>query len=177
MSLFRKAGDGMSTPLEDLLRLFDPATLQAVLTEAGRTMGATAESFVSSYPAQTHNSLPVQYTRTNKTGQEYRSKFKSIKQQHKVFALIRDGSIPYRRSGQLGRSITSDIESVSSAQVTVSIGTNLGYAPLVIGDPETEQAPYHFGNWTPLQQDMERNADAINEAGLNRVVQELGKRL
>lgn len=150
---------------DPLYDLFNPETLAKALQQAGLKMGAAAEAQVSEYPAQTHAPLPIQHTRTSVQGIPFQSKFKSQKQQGKVFVLIAEGDIPYRRSGRLGQSITSDVVSATPADVTVSIGTNVTYSPLVIGDPETEQSPYHKGNWTPLQVDMARGEDAIMQAG------------
>jgi hypothetical protein len=155
----------MTSVFEPLYKMFKPETLQKALTQAGRKMGAAAEAQVSEYPPQSHAPLPVQYSRTSVQGIPLQSKFKSQKQQGKVFVMIAAGEIPYRRTGRLGQSITSEVVEASPNDVTVSIGTNAEYAPLVIGDPTTQQIPYHRGNWTPLQVDMERGEDAIVQAG------------
>lgn len=158
---------------DPLYDLFKPETLQRALEQAGRKMGAAAEAQVSEYPPQTHAPLPVNYERVNTSGIIYFSKFKTQKQQGKVFTMIAGGEIPYRRSGRLGQSITSEVVEASPTSVTVSIGTNVIYAPRVIGDPQTQQSPYHQGNWTPLQVDMERGEDAIMNAGYDAMFKAL----
>jgi hypothetical protein len=150
---------------DPLYDLFKPETLEKALRQAGVKMGVAAEGQVSEYPPQSHAPLPVQYTRTGVQGNTFQSKFQSQKQQGKVFAMIAGGEIPYRRSGRLGQSITSDVENTTPTEVTVSVGTNVTYAPDVIGDPQTQQHPYHQGNWTPLQVDMERGEDTIVQVG------------
>jgi len=186
----------MTSPLESLLKMFRPETIQSALYAAGLKMGVVAESKVSPYPPQSHAPLPKQYTRTGVRGNVFQSKFKTREQQGKVFSMIASGAIPYHRTGQLGRSITSDVAGVSPVDVTVSIGTNVDYAPLVIGDPATQQSPYHrgatyqgmdfktrtagayqMGAWTPLQVDMERNEEAIQSAGLDALFAALEKEL
>lgn len=82
--------------------------------------------------------------------------FVSDRQRRYVMAAIRSGEItvPYRRSGQLGRSITGRVEELGG-QVVGIIGTNLRAAPWVIGERATEhggpQARYHQGTWWTLE--------------------------
>jgi hypothetical protein len=189
--------EGMTSPLESLLNMFRPETIQSALYAAGIKMGVVAEKQVSPYPPQSHAPLPKKYLRSSIVdGELFYSKFESQRHQGKVFSLIAAGVIPYRRTGQLGRSITSDVTGVSPVDVTVSIGTNTDYAPLVIGDPETQQSPYHrgvttqgmdfktrtagayqMGAWTPLQVDMERGQEVIQAAGIDALIAALTKEL
>jgi hypothetical protein len=155
----------MTSVFEPLYKMFKPETLQKALTQAGLKMGAAAEAQVSEYPPQSHDPMPKQYTRTDASGRIYKSKYRDMAHQHYIFALVAAGEIPYRRTGRLGQSITSEVMEASPTEVTVSVGTNVTYAPDVIGDPTTQQIPYHRGNWTPLQVDMERGEDAIMQAG------------
>jgi hypothetical protein len=69
-------------------RLFSGAERRNILYAVGQRIGVTMESVVSEYPTPRRAPLPLIYTRRSVTGQTYRSKFKSAKQQRKVFALI-----------------------------------------------------------------------------------------
>jgi hypothetical protein len=156
--------------LQKQINALSPANLQSALAAAGRAVGVAAEGSISPYPPPSGKPLPKYYTRVSKvTGQTYLSKFKSLKQQRFVLSLAARGLIPYRRTGLLGRSITSDIRDLSATGVSAVIGTNTTYAPYVID--RVKQSHYHKGNWTPLQDDIERNLPAITEAGNEAFVQ------
>lgn len=131
--------------------------IQDVLAAVGKTVGVAAESIVSDYPPVSGKPLEKFYSRTDAKGHTYKSKFKSLKQQRYVMALGARGGIPTRRTGSLGKSITSDITDLSDTGVTVVIGTNRPYAPYVIGTPEEGQSHYHQGTWTPLNDDIANN--------------------
>lgn len=86
-----------------------------------------------------------------------RQPFVSAKQRRYVMAAISRGeiTIPYRRTGLLGRSITTEVRSIG-ATVQGVIGTNTQYAPWVISDEETPnglgpQSRYHADHWWTLQ--------------------------
>jgi hypothetical protein len=64
----------------------------------------------------------------------------------------------YRRTGTLGRSITTDVRSVGSSVAGV-IGTDIVYAPYVIS--ETDQAWMHRGRWWTLQEHVRGLRDII----------------
>lgn len=134
---------------------------ERLLAYVGRRIGIAAESVVPEYPLVSGKPLPKIYQRRRKDGTTYLSKFKSQKQQGKVFMLLKQGKIPYRRTGQLGRSITSAIKELTNASVSVVIGTNTPYAPYVIGD-DNEQALYHKGVWWQLVKVIERELPVIN---------------
>lgn len=75
----------------------------------------------------------------------------------------------YRRTGTLGRSITTKVED-SGAGVKGVIGTNVsvktessGYAQYVIGMPE-EQAWFHRDRWWNLAKEVEKHVDDIVNA-------------
>jgi hypothetical protein len=103
------------------------------------------------------------------------SKFASQKQQGRVALLFRERAIPYRRTGTLGKSITSQTLPDFVGGVIVLVGTNVQYAPYVIG--KTEQADYHKGNWTPLEDDVIAGAEKVNRAASKVFVAELTKRM
>jgi hypothetical protein len=54
----------------------------------------------------------------------------------------------YTRTGSLGRSITTKVEMVGSHDVIGKIGSNIVYAPFVIG--HEKQASVHKGRWYTL---------------------------
>src|SRR5258705_9532753 len=94
----------ITTPLDKLDTLVG-SKMPGVLYAVGAKVGVAAESVVSDYPQPSGKPLAEYYTRTSKrTGKQFKSKFKSAKQQGYVFYLLRAGKIPYRRTGQLGRS-------------------------------------------------------------------------
>ena len=136
-------------PLDNLDALLGPK-MPGVLYAVGAKVGVAAESVVSDYPAPSGKPLAEYYTRTSKrTGKTFKSKFKSAAQQGYVFHLLRAGKLPYRRSGQLGRSITSKVVEATASSVSVAVGTNLSYAKYVIGTPSEGQNAYFAGVWTP----------------------------
>lgn len=156
-------GGDWNATLQRQIDVLSPSVLQSAMEAAGRAAGVTAESVVSPYPPQTGNALPLFYVRTSIVdGKQFMSKFKSLKQQRYVLALAARGGIPSRRTGTLGRSITSDIDSLTPVSVTVKIGTNVNYAPYVID--RYRQSHYHAGNWTPLQDDIDRGQAQISAA-------------
>lgn len=168
-----------TTALAKLARVFSVETRQKILAQAGRRMGAKAESLVPEYPVASGKPRPKIYTRTRADGSTYLSAFKSQKQQGKVFSLIKEGKVPYVRTGLLGRSITSAISDLTGSSVTVRIGTAIKSAPLVIGNDE-EQAVYHRGTWWQLEKVMADNNDAIiseGEQALNQGIEQELKKL
>lgn len=149
--------------LQAYIDALSPPALQDGLEAAGRAGGVAAESVVSPYPVASGKPLTVFYTRVSAVdGKTYQSKFKSLKQQRYVFSLLARGLIPTRRTGTLGRSITSDISDLSPEGVTIRTGTNVNYAPFVID--KYRQSRYHMGTWTPLQDDIERGQPVITQA-------------
>lgn len=64
----------------------------------------------------------------------------------------------YRRTGTLGRSITTEVKAIGTRQVG-SIGTNVVYAPYVI-DKE-RQAGMHVGRWWTLQDVVLKARDKV----------------
>lgn len=126
----------------------DTADRRAGLEYAGRRAGAVAEQLAGEYPVASGRPLAVFYDRTDANGRAYKSKFKSLRQQRKVILLGKQGKIPTRRSGLLGRTMTSDAISNGDG-VVINVGTNDPSAKYVIG--KETQSHYHEGTWTPLQ--------------------------
>lgn len=162
--------------LAHVQRLFTPAVADDMLLYAGRRVGVKAEELVSPYPPVSGKALPLFYTRYRaKTGQPYQSKFKSLKQQHKVMALVKQGKVPYKRTGTLGKSITSEARIDAPGIVMVRVGSNRAYAMYVID--AHFQSHYHLGNWTPIQEDIRRGLPELTQTAVNAVTKEVEKRL
>ena len=159
----------------------------AFTLRVARRAGLRLEERVSEYPPkQTGVPLPATYTRTSmakkaykrpdghvvRPGDQFQSKFKSQKAQGGFFVRVYRGdiSIPYKRTGTLGKSITSTVERRGD-DVIIRIGSNLDYAQPVIGSP---QAPYFKDYWTPLQDNVENAIDDVREGIFNDVFEYLG---
>lgn len=132
-----------------------------IFRRAGNMVGIRAEELVGSYPTpqQTIAFRNRRYTWPNGVS----SKFQSHKQQRKVFALIREGKIPYVRRGNLGRAIRSETR-VLPGVVIVEVGTTgnvESYAEYVLGLPPV-QALVHQNVWTPLETTLEQNQDDLS---------------
>ncbi len=149
-------------------KIFSEGTRKKILAQAGKRMGVAAESFIPDYPAPSGKPLEKFYTRTEAFGKPtkpYLSKFKSDKQAYYVlFVLGAKGKIPFKRTGLLGRSITSAISDLTGESVTVRIGTAAKSAPLVIGNDE-EQSNYHKDHWWQLNKEMEKHKEEIEAEG------------
>lgn len=154
-------GDFATQFFDRALKALSDSSLQNVMEVTGRAVGVAAEGFVSEYPEPSGKPLPKIYDRVDAKGRAYKSKFKSLRQQRFVMALGARGGIPYRRTGLLGRSITSDIRDLSPTSVTVAVGTDDPKAKYVIGTPDEGQALYHQGWWTPLQTDLDNHATEL----------------
>lgn len=128
-----------------------------MLLYAGRIAGVKAEEIAGGYPEPSGKPLEAFYDRTDANGRAYKSKFKSFRQQRKVFALIKQGKVPYRRTGRLGASMTSAAYIIDT-DVVIQVGTNDPKAPFVIG---RQQSHYHIGVWPVLQTQIDAHADEI----------------
>lgn len=128
-----------------------------MLLYAARVASVKAEEVAGGYPSPSGKPLEVFYERTDTNGRAFKSKFKSFRQQRKVFALIKQGQVPYRRTGRLGTSMTSAAYIVDTG-VVIQVGTNDPKAPFVIG---REQSHYHAGTWPVLQMQIDMHADEI----------------
>jgi hypothetical protein len=151
-----------------------------ILTIVGKRIGVAAESVVSDYPEPSGKKLEKFYIRTEAFGRPtrpYKSKFKSSKQAYYVVKILGEkGKIPYSRSGTLGKSITGKVVEVTPSSVVVAIGTNLKYAPYVIGD-DGAQSNYHKGTWQTLSEDMKKGAAKIAKVAQSAYVAEIERRL
>lgn len=137
----------MPTPSELMQRIEDLSTREIrdrLAEHAARVVAAEAETLFAEYPearSESNRALKPFYTRTRKDGTQYKSKFKTMKQQAWFFANFRAGTIdlPRSRTGFLGASGNSSVR-VTDQGVWIAIGSNLEYAPWVIGP---QQSFYH----------------------------------
>lgn len=155
--------------------MFDVAEIDDLLLYVGQRIGVAAEEKVSAYPAPSGNALPLYYTRQRKDGSTFKSKFKSLAQQRKVMSLVKQGKVPYRRTGTLGKSLTSAVNIAAYGVADVRIGSNLDYAPYVI-DKE-RQSHYHMGTWNTIQDDIEGALGELSAVGVRAVVTWVNRRL
>jgi len=163
-------------PLLKLAKVFSPATRQRILGVVGKRVGAAMESVIPDYPPPSGKPLPKIYTRRRADGSSYLSAFKSMAQQRKVFALLKQGAIPFKRTGLLGRSFTSTITELLPSSVTITLGTAIKYAPLVVGD-DTQQALYHKGHWWQLIVVMQSNQALFETEATQTLAKEVAKEL
>lgn len=91
------------------------------------------------------------------------------KQRRFFFAALRKGQIkvPYKRTGELGRRFTTAV-TVEPGAVVGELGTNLSYAPWVVGPAhpgetirgrQMYQARIHEGRWWQLGNVLTNNKD------------------
>ncbi len=143
-------------------KLMSEQELSKMLYSVGDSVGTLAESFAKEYPESPNRPLVAYYIRVDKNGKSYFSKFKSPQQQRYVLWLAGRGKIPYKRSGLLGKSVTHDV-AVESGGVAIRVGTNLAYAPKVIGLP-TQQNHYNIvTGWKSLEQEIDNHQDEIDQ--------------
>jgi phage gpG-like protein len=146
---------------------------QALLASVARRVAAAVEESIPGYPTPSGKPLPLFYTRTRADGSTYRSKFKTMKQQRYVFAMIAKGKIPYTRTGTLGRSITTKTEATAT-EATIQVGTNVPYAPYVISS--VAQSNYHKGTWWTLEGVVDTSVaryTQVTERAVERYAREL----
>lgn len=151
----------------------DGAALRDGLLYAGKAAGVKMEEIAGEYPEPSGKPLEEFYTRTSEAtrpyklknglvvgrpGEQFKSKFKSMKQQRKVMAMLKKGKFG-KRTGRLGASMTSET-TLTVNGVLISTGTNVPYAPYVIGD-DTQQSHYHAGTWEQLQRKIDAHANEV----------------
>lgn len=135
----------------------DSPQRETLLIGIGERVGTLAEGHARDglYPER-REGVPLElfYTRTTEAkkpykqgsltvgfaGEQFKSKFKSRRQQAYVMALVKRGKVPRTRTGFLGNSLTHIVSAVGTG-VVIQVGTNLKYAKYPIGD-EGEQNHY-----------------------------------
>lgn len=151
--------------LESLNQRFDSLerAQQDYLVPTMRTALNTIHSNIPNYPPPRRRKYP----------------WKSRRQQIFVIIAIREGRIrvPYRRTGQLQRSIATDVEIINNTVAGV-IGTNYRPAPWVISEEETDhggpQAVYHQGNWWTLQNVVDESMPEVQRLFKRRLADFIG---
>lgn len=188
--------------LDVVSQIFDPVAVTDVMLFAAERVAVAAEELMPGassqrpYPPQTHNELPLYYDRmsapvykyktvngervkTNeilKPAALYKSKFKSLAQQRKVMALYAEGAIPYRRTGTLGKSFTHSAPIVSGPGiVSFSVGTNLEYAPYVVG--AALQSHYHKDNWPIVETLLAEHVGELEAVAVAALIYDVRRRI
>lgn len=151
----------MEELLTQISQVIDGDKRQSLFEYIGKKVGDKGEEAVSAYaPLPNGRPLALYYLLNGK-----RSKFKSKKQQGWFFSSLKKGrfTLPYKRSGELGRSITSKVTATADG-VQVLIGTTPNvesWAKYVIGSEE-QQSHYHAqSGWQPLSEDVAHALPAI----------------
>lgn len=142
-----------------------------VLTIVARRVGVKAESLIPPYPEPSGKPLPYAYTLNGQP-----SKFKSDKQRRYVMALARSGRVPYKRTRQLGNSLTSVVREVTPDRARVQVGTNDRKARWVIG-PDGWQSRYHAGHWWQLDKALGAGIEEIGQEANRTLAKQLAARL
>ena len=188
--------------LDTASQVHSPSGVTSSLLYAADRVGAAAEELMPGassqqpYPPQTHNPLPLYYdrmtlpvykykmingkrTRTSEISKPplpYKSKFKSLRQQRYVMALASKGKLPYRRTGTLGKSFTHSLPTLlSTGIVQVTVGTNLSYAPFVVG--QSTQSHYHQGNWPTVETALASHATELEAVAVQAIIYDIRRRL
>jgi len=168
-----------------------------VMHEVGRRVGVALEETNPPYPEASGKPLAKFYPRMTaprwkykkkrgryvKTGEvieppkQILSKFKNDRQQGYFFHALSNGQItvPTRRTGTLGKSITSAVLNATPTSVAVSMGTNMPYGPLVID--EEQQSYYHKGTWWTLQGSVRDRGEEVRKTAVLMFVVQTKKRL
>ncbi|MGB1284966.1 MAG: hypothetical protein ACPG7F_00415 [Aggregatilineales bacterium] len=145
-----------SQQTERLKQRLSQTGLNRLYFRIAQKVGVTAEFHIADPPVRRSRPLPLVYRRTLKSGKTVMSKFKSMKQQGKMFALLKEGAIPYTRgqgtSERLLQSMTSSVRQQGDT-FNVIVGSDASYGALV-KDDEDEQSPIHKGVWSPLSEDV-----------------------
>ena len=161
---------------ENMSKVFSDKEQTQIMAVVGKRIGAAAVRYAAEYPEPSRKPLPAIYPRTRKDGSTYLSKYKSAKQQYKVYMLGKEGKIPYRRTGTLGKSMTYRVLATSPKGVVTEVGTNVPYAKYVIGD-EGDQNKYFAGTWATLPQKLDDNAEKLQRVAVTAYTTEIDKRL
>ena len=152
------------TSIARLFAKLDRATATATLRVPMTAALATLHRDLATYPPQSRKRQPAH----------------SRKQQIKQIMLAKEGKIPYQRTGDLGRSWTSEVSATEGGlegrlgNAVASRETGKHYGPLVEGGPG-EQAEYFVGSsWPTVNTVLQRHEAAIVESFANAIERALG---
>lgn len=136
-----------------LLRLGDEK-FDAVIELLAQTAGAAAEQYEIIYPPQ-REPMPEKPRFSKKTGKQLKPRKRTR----------------YKRTGVLGGSLTSNAEREALGVWIAKVGTNVTYAPYVVGMPDDDpgQAWFHQNYWTPLLTELTAHLPEITEVVRERL--------
>lgn len=148
----------------------DPASVEHLVGKLGRaTALATLVPPMQRALARLHDTLAT-YPSPSRTAQPARSRKQRIKQ----ILLGKEGKIPYRRTGDLGRSWTSEV-TTSEGGLEGALGNSVRsredgrhYGPLVEGSPGV-QSSYHAGTWPTIDAALRQHEAAIVDDFANAI--------
>lgn len=158
--------------LDRISKLSDSQEFAGFLLALGNRIGTQAEGYVrEGYPPAPHRPLTLFYTRYDSSGQPYQSKFKNMPQQRKVMMLVKEGKVPYKRTGWLGNSMTHETEVQPPDSLIVHVGTNDQKAPWVIGSEDRNQTQFqsHYHKetgWLSLPTTLDNHVDDFKETAV-----------
>lgn len=140
--------------LEALMRAVDELAAMRVVRDTMETAVERVRTQIAVYPPPPSN---------------YRMVWKSERQRRWFFAALRSGqiSVPYRRTGTLGRRWTTAV-TVSPAEIRGVVGNVTAYGPFV--QSQESQANVHQGRWRTAErvaQEMEPAIQDLFEARLS----------
>lgn len=161
--------------VEHLRSALSDSEMQDVMYAVGKKVGVAAEETAIVYPLQSGKPLPLFYDRIDAQGRKYKSKFKNMRQQRKVMGLIAKGKVPYRRTGLLGRTVTSDVLEATPSSATVGVGTNDRKARYVVD--KDDQSFYHKGHWATVQDNLAADQPRLQVVAGNAFVKEIRKKV
>lgn len=129
--------------LDELLERFGRLEGFGVLRPAMDAAVKLLQNELAIYPPQAHKRM---------------GGFKSDKQRRYVMMLVRTGQVPYRRTGTLGRSWTTSVETTGNDMIG-RVGNAVNYGPYVMD--RSQQAYAHQGVWPVAQDVAEQNAETV----------------
>lgn len=140
------------------LRALGDDKVNQMIGELTALAGVTAEQYLVIYPPL-RPPRPPKPRYSKKTGKELKPRKRK----------------PYKRTGNLGASITSTAAQLAPLHWIATVGTNIEYAPYVVGMPDDDpgQAWFHQGYWEPIEISLTAHINDI----ITVLQNELGRRL
>lgn len=140
------------------LRALGDDKLNKIIGELTALAGVTAEQYLVIYPPL-RPPRPPKPRYSKKTGKQLAPRKRK----------------PYKRTGNLGASITSAAAQLAPLHWIATVGTNINYGVYVVGMPDDDpgQAWFHQGYWEPIEISLTAHINDI----INVIQAELGRRL
>lgn len=128
------------------LRSLGDDYINELLGFLAKSAGVTAEQYLVIYPPQ-REPTPEKPRFSKKTGKQLKPRKRRR----------------YKRTGVLGGSITSVAAQIAPLSWIATIGTNIEYAPYVVGLPTDDpgQAWFHQGYWEPMATSLSNHINDI----------------